>query len=57
VSRAAGAVLAAGADWRQAAAAFDRALRVPRRVNPGTTADLLAAALYILLREERIRID
>ena len=33
-----------------AVAAFDRSLREPRRINPGTTADLVAAALYILLR-------
>lgn len=57
VSRRAAAVLAAGPDWRSAAAAFDRSLRAPRRLNPGTTADLLAAALYILLREGRIRIE
>lgn len=56
VSRRAAAVLAAAPDWRPAAAAFDRSLRAPRRINPGTTADLVAAALYILLREERIRI-
>lgn len=56
VSRRAAAVLATDPDWRPAAAAFDRSLRAPRRVNPGTTADLVAAALYILLREERIRI-
>jgi len=36
-------------------AAFDRSLRTPRRVNPGTTADLTAAALYILLRSGRLR--
>jgi triphosphoribosyl-dephospho-CoA synthase len=50
VSAAAAAVLAAGPAWREAAAEFDRSLRLPRRVNPGTTADLVAAALYILLR-------
>ncbi|MFM7243301.1 MAG: triphosphoribosyl-dephospho-CoA synthase [Planctomycetaceae bacterium] len=33
-----------------AVAAFDDALRSPRRLNPGTTADVVAAALYILLR-------
>ena len=44
-------VLAAGAGWRSAAAEFDRTLRAPRRLNPGTTADLVAAALYILLRD------
>ena len=57
VSRRAREVLAAGADWRPAAAAFDQSLRFPKRVNPGTTADLLAAALYILLRTGRIRIE
>jgi triphosphoribosyl-dephospho-CoA synthase len=54
VSARAASVLAAGAAWREAAAEFDRSLRVPRRVNPGTTADLVAAALYILLREARL---
>ncbi len=29
---------------------FDRSLRVPVRINPGTTADLIATALYIILR-------
>lgn len=57
VSRRARAVLAAGADWRPAAAAFDQSLRFPKRVNPGTTADLLAAALYILVRTGRIPIE
>jgi triphosphoribosyl-dephospho-CoA synthase len=51
VSRAAANVLAVGTDWREAAAGFDATLRSPRRLNPGTTADLVAAALYILLRE------
>ena len=51
VSARAAAVLAAGPAWRDAAAAFDRSLRSPVRVNPGTTADLVAAALYILLRD------
>jgi triphosphoribosyl-dephospho-CoA synthase len=32
-----------------AVAAFDHDLRVPRRLNPGTTADLIAASLYVLL--------
>ncbi|MFM8892301.1 MAG: triphosphoribosyl-dephospho-CoA synthase, partial [Planctomycetia bacterium] len=36
---------------------FDRFLRAPRRLNPGTTADLTAAALYILLREGRLAAD
>lgn len=51
VSRAAADVLAVGTGWRGAAARFDASLRSPRRLNPGTTADLVAAALYILLRE------
>jgi len=51
VSARAAAVLTAGLGWRGAAADFDRSLRVPERVNPGTTADLVAAALYILLRD------
>lgn len=42
------------ATWHDAAAAFDRALRLPRRVNPGTTADLCAAALYVVLRDGRL---
>lgn len=54
VSARAAAVLAAGDAWQEAAAAFDRSLRAPRRINPGTTADLVAAALYILLREARL---
>jgi len=52
VSRRAAAVRGAGPD---ALAAFDASLRRPRRVNPGTTADLTAAALYILLRSGRLR--
>jgi triphosphoribosyl-dephospho-CoA synthase len=51
VSGRAAAVLAAGVTWRTAAADFDRFLRSPRRLNPGTTADLIAAALYIHLRD------
>jgi triphosphoribosyl-dephospho-CoA synthase len=35
--------------WRSAAAELDAFLRAPLRLNPGTTADLVAAALYILL--------
>jgi triphosphoribosyl-dephospho-CoA synthase len=51
VSARAAAVLTAPAAERQAAVAFlDRDLRLPRRINPGTTADLVAAALYVLLR-------
>jgi triphosphoribosyl-dephospho-CoA synthase len=36
---------------------FDRFLRSPRRLNPGTTADLTAAALYILFRDGRLSAD
>jgi len=50
VSARAAAVLAAGSEWQRAALAFDRFLRSPRRLNPGTTADLMAAAVYIHLR-------
>jgi len=41
--------------WEPALAAFDSSLREPRRLNPGTTADLIAAALYILLRDGRLQ--
>lgn len=51
VSAEAAAVLAAGPAWRDAVRRFDEGLRTPVRVNPGTTADLVAAALYILLRD------
>ncbi len=56
VSARAADVLALAADphWAPALAAFDASLRSPRRLNPGTTADLVAAALYILLRDERL---
>jgi len=50
VSARAAGVIAAGEAWRPAAAALDEFLRSPRRLNPGTTADLIAAALYVLLR-------
>jgi triphosphoribosyl-dephospho-CoA synthase len=51
VSARAAAVLASEATSRPAAeAALDHSLRTPVRINPGTTADLVAAALYILLR-------
>lgn len=53
VSAAAAAVLAS-ADWRAAATHLDTRLRRPLRLNPGTTADLIAAALYILLWEGRL---
>jgi triphosphoribosyl-dephospho-CoA synthetase len=36
---------------------FDRFLRSPRRLNPGSTADLTAAALYILVRDGRLLAD
>lgn len=42
-------------DWQATVAAFDTALRSPRRLNPGTTADLIAAALSILLLDGRLR--
>ncbi len=51
VSAQAAAVLSTNPMDRPAAeAAFDDSLRAPRRINPGTTADLIAAAMYILLR-------
>lgn len=53
VSAAAAATLAA-ANWQAAACRLDARLRDPVRINPGTTADLVAAALYILLWEGRI---
>jgi triphosphoribosyl-dephospho-CoA synthase len=37
-------------DRPAAVAAFDHDLRVPRRINPGTTADLIAASIYTVLR-------
>lgn len=57
VSRAARAVVdeESTSEWPAAVAAFDASLRQPRRLNPGTTADLLAAALYILIRDGRVR--
>lgn len=56
VSRAAGEALAAGGvrteAGRRAVAALDSDLRDPRNVrNPGTTADLMAAALFVVFRE------
>ena len=57
VSRRAAAVVGRpGESWREAAADLDRSLRHPLRINPGTTADLCAAALYILLRDGRLPI-
>lgn len=56
VSARAAAVLEAPADrWPAAVAGLDAALRHPRRLNPGTTADIVAAAVYILLRDGRLR--
>ena len=40
-----------GPAWNDAVAAFDRALRGPPRLNPGTTADLIAAGLFIHLAQ------
>lgn len=55
VSSAAAEVLHAPRTARAAAiAAFDATLRGPRRINPGTTADIVAAALYIQLRSGRL---
>jgi triphosphoribosyl-dephospho-CoA synthase len=54
-ARAAGLLATRDADWPEALGAFDRHLRSPRRLNPGTTADLVAAALYILLQAGRLR--
>lgn len=50
--RAAAVVACDPPDRREAEAAFDRSLRDPVRINPGTTADLVAAALYVLLRSQ-----
>lgn len=56
ISARAAAVLEAPADrWPAAVAGLDAALRHPRRLNPGTTADIVAAALYILLHDGRLR--
>lgn len=55
VSAAAAEMPPAGDPGRPAALArFDRMLRIPARRNPGTTADLVAAALYILFRTGRV---
>jgi len=55
VSAHAAAILTLPAAERAAArAAFDASLRAPRRLNPGTTADIVAAALYIHGRSGRI---
>lgn len=56
-ARAAAVVACEGTDgWPQAVVSFDSSLRSPRRLNPGTTADLVAAAIYILLRDGRLRL-
>jgi len=55
VSAGAAAILRLPAAKRPAAtAAFDASLRSPQRLNPGTTADIVAAALYIQVRTGRI---
>ena len=42
-------------DYRDAVGEFDFYLRSDgHRLNPGTTADIMAAALFVLLREQRI---
>lgn len=50
VSRRAAEGLAAGDGWWKAARVLDRDLRTTPRQNPGTTADLVAAGLFVLLR-------
>ena len=55
VSARAACVLAQADNWRNATAEFDHQLRWPVRLNPGTTADLVAAGLYILLIDGRLR--
>lgn len=54
-ARAAAVIAAPDEGWRDAAARFDASLRRPIRVNPGTTADLVAAALYIRLADGTLR--
>lgn len=54
VSRAAAAIRLTDAAWRSAVASFDRDLR-SAGINPGTTADLIATALYILLDDAGLR--
>lgn len=44
-----------GGGWSNEIAGFDAFLRSPNRLNPGTTADLVAAALYILLADGSLR--
>ena len=42
-------------DYEQAIREFDFSLRIDgHRRNPGTSADLIAAALFVLLREQRL---
>ena len=58
VSEAAAALLSGDEfSWHDRVARFDAWLRQPPRRNPGTTADFLAAGLFILLRQEKLRID
>ena len=57
VSQRAAAALAHPQTIPQTIPQFDRFLRSPRRLNPGTTADLTAAALYILVRSGRLIAD
>lgn len=54
VCRVAAAIPLAAAGWRSAVADFDRDLR-SAGINPGTTADLIATALYILLDDAGLR--
>lgn len=55
VSSRAAAILRLSPTERPAATiAFDASLRSPRRLNPGTTADIVAAALYSVLRTGRV---
>lgn len=46
-TRAAAILPLSGANYKNEIVAFDSFLREPKRLNPGTTADLIAAALYI----------
>lgn len=60
VQRRAGEVLHLGgiasADGRRAGAALDQMLRSDgNRLNPGTTADLIAACLFVALRENKLK--
>jgi triphosphoribosyl-dephospho-CoA synthase len=48
-TRAAAILPLSGAAWTSELLSFDQFLRQPNRLNPGTTADLIATALYIHL--------